>query len=219
MTKKSKIEAVIFDMDGVLLDTESVCYECWLSAGSEFGILNVESLFRSCVGQNKGDTLLLLSKTLGSEEKARDFYERTGEFFSKIERERGLQKMDGVDFCLSLLKQNNIRLAVASSTRREAVERQLRNAGIFDYFESVTTGDLVEHSKPAPDIYLRALSSLNVDAKQCISVEDSPNGIRASCAARIRCVMVPDQIAPDDEIKKSAWKIVSSLKEIPEIVL
>ena len=117
--------------------------------------------------------------------------------------------------CIPLPKR--LRLAVASSTRWESVQRQLKNAGIFDYFETITTGDKVLHSKPAPDIYLKSLDSLSLSAADCIAVEDSPNGVRAAVAAGIKCVMVPDQIQPDGEMKKSAWKIIKSLNELPII--
>ena len=119
--------------------------------------------------------------------------------------------------CLESLKKKRLRLAVASSTRWESVQRQLKNAGIFDYFETITTGDKVLHSKPAPDIYLKSLDSLSLSAADCIAVEDSPNGVRAAVAAGIRCVMVPDQIQPDSEMQKSAWKIIKSLNELPII--
>lgn len=213
------MKAVIFDMDGVLLDTESVCRKCWRRAGGEMGISDEAELFRACVGQNVNDTMLLLSSRLGGEERARSFYARTGELFHEVESGRGLSLMDGAAECLSRLRDGGIRLAVASSTRRTAVERQLSAAGILGLFETVTTGDQVEHSKPEPDIYLRALGSLGLGAGEAVAVEDSPNGVRSASAAGIRCVMVPDQIPADGEMRRLAWRVVGSLRDVPPLVL
>lgn len=213
------MEAVIFDMDGVLLDTESVSCECWRRAGAERGIAGVEEMLRACIGQNVNDTMALLSSRLGGMEEARSFYARTGELFREVEFGRGLSLMDGVVECLTALRGGGIRLAVASSTRRAAVERQLSAAGILGLFETVTTGDQVEHSKPAPDIYLRALGSLGLGAGDAAAVEDSPNGVRSASAAGIRCVMVPDQIPADGEMRTLAWRVVGSLRDVPPLVL
>ena len=208
------VKAVIFDMDGVLLDTESVCKVCWKRAADEYGVERIEEAFMQCVGQNSADSIILLKKYCAGKVDSKDFYARTGELFHEVEREQGLNLMPFVTECLSGLRERGYRLAVASSTRWENVERQLKAAKIFDFFETVTTGDKVLHSKPAPDIYIKALESLSLSAGDCIAVEDSPNGVRAASRAGIRCVMVPDLIQPSDEIKSLAWKILPSLEEL-----
>lgn len=208
------IRAVIFDMDGVLLDTESVCKVCWRRAAGEYGVERIDEAFMRCVGQNTSDSLILLKDYCGRKVSPEDFYARTSELFYVVEREEGLKKMPFVSECLESLKERGFRLAVASSTRWVNVERQLKAAGIFDFFETITTGDKVIHSKPSPDIYLKSLDSLKLKAVQCIAVEDSPNGVRAASRAGIKCVMVPDQIQPDSEMKNLAFKILPSLKEL-----
>lgn len=208
------IKAVIFDMDGVLLDTEKVCRITWKLAAEEYGIKNIDEAFYKCVGTNRTDTELILKDYLPENLAPETFREKTSEFFYKIEREQGLDLKPYVKECLTRLKNKGIRLAVASSTRGESVRRQLKNAGIIDFFETLTTGDLVEHSKPDPDIYLKAASSLNLKVSECIAVEDSPNGVRAAAAAGIKCVMVPDLIEADREMKNTAWKILPSLAEL-----
>ncbi|WP_191017896.1 HAD family hydrolase [Treponema zioleckii] len=215
---ENNFKAVLFDMDGVLLDTESVCKICWNRAAAEYGVDDIEKAYYECVGTNTNDTLQILKKYCAGKVSVEEFHNRTGELFYVVEREQGLKKMPYVVECLESLKSRGLRLAVASSTRWENVSRQLKAAGIFDFFETITTGDTVEHSKPAPDIYIKSFESLSLLPNDCVAVEDSPNGVRAAVAAGLKCVMVPDQIQPDDEMKKIAWKIIASLKALPETI-
>lgn len=212
--KDNQIKAVLFDMDGVLLDTEKVCKKTWEIAAAEFGLSGIGEAFYKCVGTNRHDTEIILENFFGDKIPPEKFRERTSELFYVVEKEQGLEKKPFVVECLSALKSKDYRIALASSTRGESVRRQLKNAGIIDFFETLTTGDLVEHSKPAPDIYLKAASSLNLNPEECVAVEDSPNGVRAACAAGIKCVMVPDLIQPDEEMRKIAWKLLPSLKDL-----
>mgnify|MGYP002624372532 CR=1 FL=1 len=208
------IKAVIFDMDGVLLDTESLCFECWRRAGNERGLDDADEAYRLCIGSNTNDTMDILHKRYGSAFDAWGFYARTGELFHIVEAEQGLALMPYVTECLTALKEAGYRLAVASSTRSEAVHRQLSAAGIIGYFETITCGDTVKHSKPAPDIYLKACESLHLAPEDCLAVEDSPNGVRSASVAGLRCVMVPDQIQPSEEIRALAWKVVEDVRGV-----
>lgn len=211
------ITTVIFDMDGVLLDTEKVCKKGWILASQKMELKNIEEVFFKCVGQARQDTLKTLSDFFlpqKSDFSSEEFYSYAGEYFYEIEKTEGLPKKPFVDECLSFLKKNNFTLAVASSTRSQNVHRQLKAAGIFDYFKTITCGDSVIHSKPAPDIYLKSMESLNVKAENCLAVEDSPNGIKSGIAAGLKMIMVPDLILPDENIKKLCYKIEPSLKEL-----
>ena len=131
-----KIKAVLFDMDGVLLDTESICKICWYRAAKEFNLSNIEKIFMECVGLNRKDTELTLSKYFKSPKEATSFRERTSVLFDVVWHEEGIKKMPFVDYCLDTLKKNGFALAVASSTRALKVHPQLQEAKIFDYFDS-----------------------------------------------------------------------------------
>lgn len=120
----------------------------------------------------------------------------------------------GVRELLDFLRSGGYSIGLASSTSRPSVEELLERAGIRGYFQSLTTGDMVEHSKPCPDIYLMACESLNVSPAQAMAIEDSPNGIRAAHSAGMLPVMVPDLIAPDQEMRDKSVLICRDLLEV-----
>lgn len=213
-----KIEGIIFDMDGVLLDTESLCLETWILAGNESGWTDekISRIYAECLGTNKNDTKRILAENLGGKNEAEFFMDRTSQFFAELERRKGIKKMFFAAEALELLKKKGYRLSLASSTRKEAVERQMKNAGLFDFFETVTTGDQVEHSKPHPEIYRIACTSLSLPPEKCAAVEDSPNGILSAKNAGLFTVMIPDKIQPSEEILKNTDILCSSLKEAEE---
>ena len=211
------IKAVIFDMDGVLLDTETICDRTWETAGRELGLKDINDVINACRGCNKNDTRIILKNKYGKEFDVQAFMDKTSVLFHEIETKEGIPVMKGAVHALEYLAHTGYRLALASSTRGETVRRQMENTGLLKWFESITTGDMVEHSKPDPEIYAIACSSLRLKPAQCAAIEDSPNGIHSAYRAGLKCVMVPDKIAPTDEIKHILWKLCASLDEIPLI--
>lgn len=211
-----KIEAFVFDMDGILLDTESICEKTWIKAGKEFGIQDEKAmeLFKKCIGTNKNDTLNILRTSLGADFAAQNFMEQTSIFFSEIEKSEGIALMPFAKQTLEYLKGKGYRLALASSTRGPVVTRQLKNASLLSFFESLSTGDKVSHSKPDPEIYKLACKSLNLPPEKCAAVEDSPNGIKSAKSAGLFTIMVPDRIEPDEELLKKVDFVCSSLNEV-----
>ncbi len=211
------IKAFIFDMDGVLLDTESLCKKCWRIAARDWGLEGVDRVYYQCVGQASQDTLRILQDYFGRQKEgfsALEWYNYAKSFFYEIENKGGLKKMKGAEECLKRLSSKGYVLALASSTRRATVVRQLSASGLIKYFRTITCGDSVAHSKPDPEIYVKACASIGIAADSCIAVEDSPNGVKSAYSAGMRVIMVPDQIQPADEIRRMCVRVAASLDEI-----
>ena len=212
------LKALVFDMDGVLLDSESVCDVIWERLAAEMGLPNIQA----AIAENRGCNEALMAKNLtdryGPDFDCPKFFKDFSVHFHKVEFSQGIPLLPHVRETLDYLKGRGYRLALATSTRRTTATRQLKTVGIFDFFEAWAFGDEIEHSKPAPDIYLKAARELGVEPFACAGVEDSPNGIRSVHAAGFKAIMVPDRIEPDDEMKKLCWKIVKPISMLREFL-
>ena len=215
--KLSGIKAIIFDMDGVILDSESISDITWEKAAGEKGLTVNNEILNTCRGSNKNDTIINLKKFYGADFDGEAFLERTAELFHEIEEKKGIPLLPYAKEILNYLKPR-YRLALASSTRGPTVERQLRNAGVIDFFETRTTGEMVEHSKPNPEIYQLACKSIEMKAEECVAIEDSLNGIRSAYAAGLHPIMVIDKVQPTEEVRNMCEYIFDSLEELKTIL-
>lgn len=208
--------AVIFDMDGVLFDTERVYAAGWVEAAGEFGYSDVEKPVLGAIGRNAVDTRALFVELMGPEFPYDAVWNRSREITrTKLDTE-GIPVMKGVRQLLDYLKSADYRIGLASSTRKERVVEQLAQAGIADYFQIVVGGDMVEHSKPNPEIYLLACKQLGVDPAVTYAIEDSPNGIRSAYGAGMKVLMVPDMIPPSEEIRMLCTGIFDDLLAVKD---
>ncbi|MCI9336373.1 MAG: HAD family phosphatase [Lachnospiraceae bacterium] len=208
------MKAVIFDMDGVLFDTERLCMEAWMAVAGKWGLPKMEEVFPQCIGLNANDSREVVCKAYGRDFDYPLFREETAAWFEDCVNRRGLPVKPGVREILEWLKESGFRVGLASSTKEATVRSHLELAGLSEYFTRLTTGDMVEHSKPRPDIYLLACDRLGVEPGQTYAVEDSPNGVRAAHAAGMRTVMVPDMVAPDEEMVRLSCAVLRDLTEV-----
>ncbi len=213
----SKIEAVVFDMDGVLFDTERLCLRVWKIVGNRHGIEGIEEVFPLCIGRTTTDTKRIILEHF-SDLDIDPLYEEIREEMQRIIAEEGLPKMPYADEVLKALRSMGVPLALASSSRYETVCRELKMAGFYDYFRAVTGGDMVENGKPSPDIYLKACELLGVEPTRAAAVEDSFNGVRAANAAGMFTIMVPDMVSPDEEMRQKANVIVTDIRGVLSIL-
>lgn len=214
------VKAVIFDMDGVLIDTEKHYNAAWCEAARMAGFLDFRKehalMLRSC------DARL-------ASEMMKDIFGAGFDYFAIREVRRrlvaerlekyGLEKKPGIDEILAFLHEKKIKAAVATATPLELTLQHLEKIGVKDKFDKIVSAKQVEHGKPAPDVYLYACSHIGENPADCIAVEDSPNGIKSAYAAGCKPVMVPDLTPPDDEVRPLLYGVAGSLAGIREIII
>ena len=210
----NQIKAVVFDMDGVLFDTERICTIAWREEAKAENLGDIEKAIVGCVGLNLNDTKAFFQREYGEDFPFDTFHGKSGQRFKDIIERDGLPVMKGVNEILSYLKEQKYPVAIASSTRREGVLKHLERSGLRDYFDKIIGGDMVEHSKPQPDIYLIACRELGVKPENAIAIEDSPNGILSAYAANMKPIMVPDMIQPTKELEAKLYARCDSLLDV-----
>ncbi len=217
MMSDLNIKAIIFDMDGVLQDSESICDITWEIARKEFGLPEGIDSINLCRGTNFNDSAIILRQLYGKDLEAEKYLERCSELFKEIEFSRGIPLMPYAKEILEYLKPK-YRIALASSTRGPSVKRQMTNGGLIQYFETLTTGEMVTHSKPDPEIYRMSCKSLGLEPEYCVAVEDSPNGARSAIAAGMKTILIPDRTPATQDIIDKVWKLCKSLEDLKEFL-
>lgn len=212
------MKSVIFDMDGVLFDTEALCMQAWMEVAAKWGLPDMEKVFPLCIGLNTNDSRQVVFDAYGEDFDYPLFREHAGAWFRDYVGKNGIPVKPGVREILEWLKSAGYAVGLASSTKRESVLRHLKHTGLEDYFSVVVGGDMVEHSKPLPDIYLLACERLGVEPGETYAIEDSPNGIRSAHAAGMCPIMVPDIIAPDEEMGRLSYIILKNLVEVRDFL-
>jgi len=203
--------AVLFDMDGLMIDSESAVMACWREAGRLHGAELGEELLHAMVGLHEKLCYELL-RTQRPEIDAMAIALTTDRLYHE-KVEQGLPLKPGIVPLLEWLSTVGVPRAVATSTRRERAEQKLGHSGLIRYFPVVVTGSDVTHPKPAPDIYLKAAGLLGVAPADCLVLEDSEPGVRAALAAGMTPIQVPDMKPPSPEVRALGHRIVATLDE------
>lgn len=212
------VSGIIFDMDGVLIDSERQSNEGWLWAAGQLGV----DMPMWLIDSFKGAPAELCCKFFDDYYKGViDYWEakelRTQHVY-KIRETEGIPVKKGVKDIFEYIRNNGLKCAVATSTRRESAEKTLHEIGVWDYLDAVVYGDEVERGKPEPDIFLRAAKAIGVNPSEAVVVEDSINGIKAGYAAGMRVVHIPDTIAIDDDIRKLTYMVCDDLNGPIDVV-
>lgn len=213
-----RIEAVIFDMDGLMLDTESIYFKLVPQAAEMLGYPPSDELPRLMMGTNHERCKATARKFYGEEFPYDELADICAKLTEEIYAREGVPVKAGVVELLEYLKSKGIPCGVASSTYAEKGMRLLRGAGIDGYFTDFVFGDMVEKSKPEPDIFLAAAKTLGMQPRSCMGLEDSPSGLAASKAAGLYTVMVPDMLKPDQELLDMIDGCVTTLHDIIPLI-
>lgn len=211
------IKTVIFDMDGIIFDSERVYIDCCVDAAVKYNLENVVETCYKCIGITSEMTKKILLDTYGDESIVSDWCHDSMDLFQERYSGGRLPIKLGAEELLSHLKEKGLKVALASSTAEHLVREQLTAAGLIQYFDRIVTGDMVERSKPNPDIFLKAAELTETDPAECVVIEDSFNGVRAGHAAGMYVIMVPDLLQPDDEIRSLANTVQETLLEVKKL--
>ena len=208
------LNAAIFDMDGLLFDTERLCCEAWRSVSFTAGYKMEDALFFACVGRNNRDTRTIVMESCGPDFPYDDFNRKAREWMTERMKANGPPEKPGIRPLFEFLKAHSIPIALATSTSEKSARWMIERSGLTPYFSAWAFGSEVERGKPEPDIFRLALSRMGVlDPSKCVVFEDSPAGLTAAMAAGMKAVFVPDMIVPDEEILGRIWKRINVLDE------
>lgn len=212
------VRAVIFDMDGLLLDTEKLLVRFWVQAANEAGYPMTREHALSLRSLHRSFAVPYLREQFGESFDYKSVRTRRMELMSEYLSREPLELKSGAKELLSYLNEAGIPAAVCTATDYERAENYLSRADIFGYFDKIVCATMVERGKPAPDVYLYAVRELGLSPVECMALEDSPNGIRSAAAAGCVTVMVPDLTQPDEELCGMISAKADSLRDVIEII-
>ncbi|HDR4555899.1 HAD family hydrolase [Bacillus sp. 22475] len=212
-----QIKLVIFDMDGLMFDTERLGIEGWKYAFEHFGLPIPMSILIKKIGLNSVDSRKLFDEEIKYEFDYKSVKEVKREYVINYIREHGTPIKKGLLELLDFLDENNIKKVVATSRSEKMAGFYLSEAKIQHRFDAIITGDMVSKGKPNPDIFIHASKLFNYEPENCIVLEDSLNGINAAVNAKMIPVMIPDLVHPNEEIEKLIYEKNNTLIEVIDL--
>lgn len=210
------IKAVIFDMDGLMFDTERVFIKAWDYAGEKMGVGKEGYMTIKTLGMNIEASKKVWLEEFGDQYNEQALKKYTKDFLKKYYEETKVPIKHGLYLLLDYLKEQGIKMAVASSSPQWEVENHLRNTNVFHYFQGIVCGNMISKSKPDPEIYLAACELLKEKPESCFALEDSKSGILSAYRARCNVIMVPDLWQPDEEVENIIIGKFEDLEKVKE---
>ena len=209
-------KGAIFDMDGLMFDTEQIWQNNWQKIAKEMGVKLAEEFKYEICGTNGALMNSIIEKYYGVKDGgpiAADCKQRVHDDLYESTPEK-----PGVHEILEFFRDHGVKIAVASSSSEEQIRRNLQNTGTEGFIDAIVSGVGMKRGKPAPDIFLAAAEKIGIDPKECYVFEDAYNGVRAGHAAGCTTIMIPDQVQPDDEIRGLADAVCTSLIEARDLL-
>jgi HAD superfamily hydrolase (TIGR01509 family) len=214
----SPVRGVVFDMDGLMFDTERVFVQAWDAVGERMGVGKAGDMVLKTIGMSTQSAYGLWTARFGEDFDMDALRAHTRAFLRAYYQTHDTPLKPGLFEALDALKARGLALAVASSTKRAEALGHLDGAGVTGYFDALIFGDMVERTKPDPEPYRRACQALGLGPEVCLALEDSPSGIRSAHAAGLRVAMIPDLYPPDADILSRLCARLDSLAEVPALI-
>ena len=214
-----EIRAVLFDMDGLMVDTESLSTEAFINSAKAQGYNMTKEETLKVLGFTKANIYQFwIDYFQGTNVDGKKLVDDHYEYIENVLYTVGPEKMPYVEELLKYLRENNYKIAVASSSDTADIKNNLEKTKLEKYIDEIASGAEVENGKPAPDVFLLAAERLDVDPKDCLILEDSKAGIKAGKASGAMVFMVPDMFTVDKECEDTADRILTNLGEVIEIL-
>ncbi len=210
-----KIKAVIFDVDGVIFDTERMSSRFWIATMKKYGHKMTDETYKKVMGRNFDGVIDGLEKIYNDPDI--DFrsiaVEKREAMINELDSNR-IPVLPGVFEIFEYLKEKGYKIGIATSTGRNLAEKRLKKENIYAYIDEFMFGDEVENSKPNPEIFLKVASKLNLRPEECLVLEDSPSGIKAAFSGGFKCINVVDFKEPTKEMINQSDGICNNLFEV-----
>jgi len=212
------IKAVIFDMDGLMIDSERVTFDGYVIEMGRRGYSYTEEFYKKMLGKNIADIYELNYQEFGRDLDLDTVIASVHKYMADLFEREGVPVKKGLRELLEYLKEQGYRTVVATSSSRSRVDKILELADLTKYFDDSVCGDEVEHGKPDPETFLKACRKVGASPAEALVLEDSEAGILAAHAGGIRVICVPDMKYPEPQYAGMAWKIVDSLEDVKKIL-
>lgn len=212
------IKGVVFDMDGLMIDTEKLLVRFWKQSALEHGFNMTDEHVFGIRSMSHKLAIPHLKKIFGDDFDYYRIRQRRIELMNDYIEKYSIETKAGLYELLEYLRKNNYRTAVATATPYERAEKYLKQINAYEYFDSIIGGNMIENGKPAPDIYITACKYLELQPSECIALEDSPNGIKSAYSAKCIPIMIPDLTQPDEDTKSMLFAVCKSLDKVIDIL-
>lgn len=212
------IKAIIFDMDGLMIDSERVTFDGYVIECQKLGYTMTKEFYKTLLGKPIKGIYELFKKEFGNDFPIEEVIQKVHQYMADLFETQGVPVKDGLISLLQYLKANNYKTIVATSSNRNRVDTILSLANIAQYFDDSICGDEVTKGKPNPEVFIKSCQKLGVTTEEAIVLEDSEAGIQAASSAGIKVICIPDMKYPEKEFEQKTYKIFNSLKNVEEML-